>query len=248
MMQKLTDMHCHILHGIDDGAQSMEEMYAMLRKAAEQGIGRIVATPHATPGIERFNREKYDRALEDARAYCAEKRLDIEIFGGAEILYTDQTCRFLEDGRIPTMAGTDYVLVEFSPDVRYGSLHGALTNPLHSGYLPIVAHVERYNCLLKHPARLNEIKHELGVYYQVNCSSIIRGHDMRTRHFVNKILDWDLLDIISTDAHRAASVRVINMREAWLTLKHEFGEDYANELADGHLLFGANEENTEDAE
>lgn len=238
MRRGLTDIHHHILSGMDDGAQNSKEMHAMLRRAADDGIVRIVATPHVTPGVERFDREQYDRALQEAREYCEEKRIPMEIYGGAEILYTNQTCRFLEDGRVPTMADTEFVLVEFSPDIRYERLCAALTDLLHTGFLPIVAHVERYHCLNRHPSRLLEIKRELDVCYQVNCATIIKQRDLLTRRFLKKILDWDLLDVIATDSHHAAVSRTVNMREAWLKLKQEYGGSYANELTDGHLLFG----------
>lgn len=243
MRKGLTDIHHHLLFGMDDGAQSAKEMHAMLRRAAEDKVSRIVATPHVTPGVERFDREQYDLALKDARAYCAENEIPIEVFPGAEILYTDQTCRFLEDGRVPTMAGTEYVLVEFSPDIRYAKLHDALTELQHYGYLPIVAHVERYYCLLKHPSRLLEIKRELDVCYQVNCSTIIKQKSFTARHFLKKLMDWDLLDVIATDSHHASGVRTVNIREAWHTLKREYGAAYANELTDGHLLFGSSKNN-----
>ena len=245
MKQILTDIHHHLLFGMDDGAQNPKEMYAMLHRAQENGIGRIVATPHVTPGIERFDQEHYDVALREAQAYSDEHRLGIEIYGGAEILYTTQTCRFLEDGRVPTMAGTEYVLVEFSPDIRYTKLHEALSELRRYGYLPIVAHVERYLCLLKHPARLQELKRELNVCYQVNCGTIIKQRNFTTRHFLKKMMNWDLLDVIGTDAHHAANMRTCNMRDAWYALKREFGREYAYELADGHLLFGSEITKTE---
>ncbi len=208
----------------------------MLRKAMEDGIGRIVATPHVTPGVKRFNWEQYHQAMEEARTYCKERNLPIELFEGAEILYTNQTCSFLQDGRIPTMAGTDHVLVEFSPDVRFERLREALDALLCHGYLPIVAHVERYRCLAMHPARMEKLKTEMEIYFQVNCSSIIGKKDAATHRFVEKLLDWDMIDAIATDAH-SSTVRSVHMHEAWLKLKKEFGAPYANELTDGHLLF-----------
>lgn len=238
MKKKFTDIHHHILYGIDDGAATPQKMYEMLQKAAEDNIGRIVATPHVTPGVKRFDRDQYDRALCDARRYCDEKGLDIELYEGCEILYTSQTPNFLADGRIPTMADTDYVLVEFSPDVRFERFKEALDSLQGYGYLPIVAHVERYACLAQHPARAEKIKEEMDVYFQVNCSSIIgnKKSSMGNHRFVEKLLDWDLIDAIGSDAH-SPNMRAVHMREAWQKLKKEFGAAYANELTDGHLLF-----------
>ena len=235
-MKRFTDIHHHILYGLDDGAPNPKEMHAMLRKAAEDNIGRIVCTPHVTPGVRRFNREQFAQALSEARAYCRERGLEIELFEGAEILYTGQTCEFLQQGRVPTMADTDHVLVEFSPDVRYDRLQEALDALLCHGYLPIIAHVERYQCLSTHPNRLEKLKSEMDIYLQVNCSSILGKTDASTRRFVEKLLDWDMIDAIGTDAH-SSTVRAVHMREAWRLLRQEFGAAYANELTDGHLLF-----------
>lgn len=235
-MKRFTDIHHHILYGLDDGAPNPKEMRAMLTKAAEDNIGRIVATPHVTPGVKRFDREQYHRAMNEARQYCQDRGLGIELFEGAEILYTGQTCEFLMEGRVPTMAGTDHVLVEFSPDVRYDRLYDALDSLQCHGFLPIVAHVERYQCLVTHPNRLEKLKEEMDVYFQVNCSSIIGKKDAPTRRFVEKLLDWDMIDTIGTDAH-SSTVRSVHMKDAWRLLKKEFGAPYANELTDGHLLF-----------
>lgn len=242
MKARLTDIHQHLLYGMDDGARSADEMHAMLRRAAAQGIARIVATPHITPGVERFDFEQYERARAEAQTYCAEEGLGIEMYAGAEILYTEQTCRFLEEGRAPTMAGTDHVLVEFSPDIRYEKLHEALTQLQHYGYLPIVAHVERYECLTRRPSRLGELKDELDVCFQVNCATIIQSKGFAIRHFLKKLIEWDMLDAIATDAHHAKTVRTVNMREAYQALKREYGASYARHLTDGHLLFNTEEE------
>lgn len=238
MKRKFTDIHQHILYGIDDGAATPQKMYEMLEKAAADNIGKIVATPHVTPGVKRFDRDQYDRALRDARAYCSENGLDIELYEGCEILYTSQTPSFLMDGRIPTMADTDYVLVEFSPDVRFERFQEALDSLLGRGFLPIIAHVERYSCLAQHPARAERIKEALDVCYQVNCSSILndKKSSMARHRFVEKLLDWDLIDALGSDAH-SPNLRSVHMREAWQVLKKEFGASYANELTDGHLLF-----------
>ena len=236
-MMGFTDIHHHILCGMDDGARDPGEMRAMLRRAADDGIARIVATPHVTPGVAYFDRERYERALEEARACCRAEGIPIALHPGAEILYTDQTCRFLAEGRVPTLAGTEYVLVEFSPDIRHDRLCDALAQLLHAGFLPVIAHAERYRCLTRHPARAAKLRRELDIRFQVNCSSILRPGDFLARRFIEKLLQWDMLDAIATDAHRADGPRTVHMRQAWLKIEEKFGETRANGLADGHLLF-----------
>lgn len=233
-----TDIHHHLLSGLDDGARSADEMRDMLRAAAADGISRIVATPHVTPGVYPFDLERYERTLSEAREFCAREGLGIELHGGAEILYTEQTCRFLEEGRAPTMAGTQYVLVEFSPDERYSRLRDALSHLRRAGFLTIVAHAERYECLVAHPARLEELREELEVCYQVNCASFLRSKGFLVNRFLKRMIESDLLDCIATDAHRAQGHRLVNMRAACEALGQRIGEERAFACADGHLLFG----------
>ena len=183
---------------MDDGAQNPKEMHAMLRKAAEDGIGRIVATPHVTPGVRRFNREQYQRSLEEARSYCQEKDLDIALYEGAEILYTGQTCDFLMEGRVPTMAGTDHVLVEFSPDVRYDRLCDALDALQCHGYLPIIAHVERYPALRR--ASVRRRLEGMTLLMQSNAESFL------SRRSAHRMLKWwkqGSIHILASDCHHA---------------------------------------------
>ena len=236
MKKRFTDIHHHILFGIDDGPSSAEKMHAMIDRAAAQGISRIVATPHVTPGVKRFDEEQYHAALEDARRYCEEMEYDLQFYEGAEILYTEQTCAFLQEGRVPTMAGTDFVLVEFSPDIEFKKLKHALKKLLRAGYLPIVAHVERYRCLAVRPSRAIALKEELDVAFQVNCTSVLEKRGFFERRFVARMLDEELVDAIATDAHNSTS-RPARMKSAWRKLKKLYGASYARSLTDGSLLF-----------
>ena len=87
-MNGFTDYHAHFVYGVDDGAQTREEMYAMLDAAAADGVRHLFATSHSTPGMERFPQEVYDRHLALARAYCTQKGYDLKLEHGSELLYT----------------------------------------------------------------------------------------------------------------------------------------------------------------
>lgn len=235
-MERVTDIHQHLVYGMDDGAQSREDMFAMLRRAADEGIGRIVATPHAVPGVEPFNREDYYRRLDEADDYCRQNGLDIELEEGAEILYTDQTCRFLQEGLVPTLAQSDFVLVEFSPDVPFERLYGALERLAQGGFLPVVAHVERYRCLTMRPANALRVKDSLQVYFQVNCASVLDGCGFWANRFLRKMFEHGMIDAVATDAHNVSS-RPARMKAARAALARQYGEDYASRLTDGELIF-----------
>ena len=210
-------------------------MYAMLDKAAADGVGCIVATPHVTPGIEPFEREQYAFALERAREYCALRNLNMKIKSGAEILYTEQTARFLVEKQIPTMADTNLVLVEFFPDIRFENMEEAIRRLFANGYRVILAHIERYDCLVRNPARAVRLKEENDVLFQVNCSTIIEGKGFFVRRFINQMLQQRLIDAVASDAH-GLNVRIVRMKQAWRILKYRCGAEYARKLLCGGVL------------
>ena len=90
MKQELTDIHQHPIWGMDDGADSRETMFSMLREAHFQGIKTIVATTHAAPGFHPFNMELYTERLAEAQAFCNLEDLQIRLLPGAEIAWTDR--------------------------------------------------------------------------------------------------------------------------------------------------------------
>jgi len=235
MKHRFVDIHHHLAYGVDDGPKNFEQMQKMLDRAAKQNIGVIIATPHVTPGVRRFHIDEYHKAVDDAKDYCAEAGYDLEILEGCEILYTEQTPRLLRDGYVPTLNGTDFVLVEFSPDIKYKKLKEALDSILCQGFRPVVAHVERYNCLTRMPSRAEKIKATMDVRFQMNCSSVIKKKGFFVRLFVNRMLKKQLIDALGTDAHNVTT-RVANMKAAWRTVRRKYGAAYARRLTNGSLL------------
>ena len=230
MTRGFIDIHHHLLHGVDDGSQSLNMSLRMAKRAYEAGTRVIVATPHVTPGVERIPEETFQQRLEELRAACAKERMELRILLGAEILYTDMTCRLLSEGRVPTLAGTEYVLVEFMPGVRFDALYKALEGILRAGFLPVVAHVERYACLASSPRRANLIKDELeGVLFQMNNSTILGGRGFFSDLHTRRLLDEGLIDITASDAHNLRE-RPTRMREAYEKLKEEYDGVYAGNL------------------
>lgn len=237
MKSGLIDIHEHLLYGMDDGPKKRSGMYRMLEQAAGQGVAEIVATPHVTPGVRSFDRAQYQKALQEARDYCLKQGLEITIHEGAEILYTDQACRLLVKGDLPTMAGSDCVLVEFSPDVRYEALCEALSRLLSHGYRPILAHVERYRCLVIWPPRAEKLKKDMEVFFQVNCSTVIEGKGFLVRRFVDRMMRGELIDALASDAHGTSS-RPNRLRRAWVIARKKYGAAYARRLVSGEMLKG----------
>ena len=104
MKQELTDIHQHPIWGMDDGADSRETMFSMLREAHFHGIKTIVATTHAAPGFHPFNMELYTERLAEAQAFCNSGGFADPASSSAEIAWTCQVPMALQQGKIPQSA------------------------------------------------------------------------------------------------------------------------------------------------
>lgn len=171
-MSGFTDYHAHFVYGVDDGAQTREEMYAMLDAAASDGVRHLFATSHSTPGMEHFPQEVYDRHLALARAYCTQKGYDLKLEHGSELLYTPATGYAAVQRQMLTLGDTGWVLLEFVPNITAKELETALQEITGAGYRILVAHIERYPCLAQHGllARLHE---QYRLRCQINCSAVL---------------------------------------------------------------------------
>lgn len=229
MKKGFVDIHQHLLWGLDDGADDRETMRDMLKCAHEQGIRRIYATTHVCPGFRAFDAALYAERLAEAREICEQERLEIDVVQGAETAWTYQTPDALRQGRIPTMNGTEYVLIEFWPSVRWDEVETAVRQLLRAGFVPILAHVERYRCFFWSPARAARLKQEHTVYYQVNASSVLGGESALCNQSAKRLLKRRLVDAVASDAHNCGS-RPQRMAAAYRRLKAKYGAEYARAL------------------
>ena len=196
------DIHCHILPGVDDGARSISEAERMLDIAYADGIRSAVLTPHFFP--DRFENSK-ERLLEEISKLREFTKEFPEPFGlslGCEVFACSDALEQLMDEKIPTMADTRYVLVEFPVRIDLKSMLSYVHTLLMSGFWPIVAHDERYEAVHVHRDGVGQLI-DLGAYIQVNASDLSGEHGFKMKRFCRRLLREDQLHFIGTDAHRA---------------------------------------------
>lgn len=225
----IVDVHCHIMPGIDDGSRSMEETLKMLEIAQSEGITHMIATPHFKSGHHNASPEKVNGLIDDVQTAADVHGIDIELFQGNEILYHDELCEEVDEGKISRMNDTDYVLVEFMPSDQYQYIRNSLDEVISEGYQPIIAHVERYSCMVNDIENVREIK-RMGVEIQVNASSIMGGIGKDVKKFLHKLLKEQIVDYIGTDAHRCEGSRTPQMAECADYLYKKYDEQYVDEI------------------
>ncbi len=226
------DIHHHLIYGIDDGAQSFAGTEKMIRQAVENQVHAIITTPHITPGHAPFPMEDYLKHLQETREYLDRENIDLTLYTGSEALYTPSTPYQLSEGKVPTLAGTRYVLIEFSPDDTYKYLTDAAGAVESLGYVPVFAHVERYECLKK-ADQVRRFKEDYGALIQVNAATVLRKHSFFHQRFINHLFEDELVDFISTDCHDLPG-RDNHMAEAFDQLTVLYGIDMAHALTHGN--------------
>lgn len=229
MKQELTDIHQHLLWGIDDGADSREIMYSMLREAQRQGIITIVATSHARPGLQPFDMGLYTERLTEAQCFCKTEDLGICVLPGAEIAWTHQTPLALRQGRIPTMGGTDYVLLELWRNISWQAAQDAVKQLTRAGYCPVLAHPERYLAFIRSPKKTLQFRNETGALLQLNADTVLSPRNYWERRFTEYLLKEGAVDAIASDAHDCIN-RPVNMEAAYQWLTTHTDAAYAKEL------------------
>jgi len=233
MSHAFIDIHQHILYGVDDGPKSCLEMFNMIKAAYEDGVRTIIATPHIAPGIKPFRVEPLEAKVSEARWYCEKNGYDLDIHLGSEIFYNDYAERLLTERKIPTLAGSSKVLLEFPDKIGFDELERAIQTTLRSGLIPVLAHVERYNNIIFSPKKLSQMKDKYQMYLQIDTDCLLRERKYVTHRVINQLLSKELIDFVSSDAHDMDKRRC-NMTVAYLKLVDMFSESYADRLMCNH--------------
>lgn len=194
------DIHSHILPGVDDGAETLEEAMSMIDVAYKEGTRKLMLTPHYIRGKNSYSKEELHKRFEDFQIEVGRKYSDMKLYLGNEILYEDGIIEDLKEGLIQFMNDTKYVLVEFNIRISYHQLYDAIRKLTNARYRPIIAHVERYRCLFKHIERIDELV-GMEAYLQMNISSVYGGMLDENARWCKKLVKEEYISFFGTDAH-----------------------------------------------
>lgn len=219
------DIHNHTLYGVDDGSKSLEMSMNMIDIAYKEGIRGIIFTPHFNRRIWEVDKSVLYERFDKLKEAVAAKYPDMKLYLGNEIYYCQNTEEDVSCERMVPMAGSRYVLVEFDTSASFRTIKNAVTQVMQWDYIPILAHVERYECLLSKPALVDELV-DKGAYIQVNARTIDGENGRLAKSMVKKLLKRYMVHFVATDAHRdEGRAPYISASRAYIAKK--YGEDYA---------------------
>lgn len=222
----MIDLHCHILPGIDDGADSISTSLEMARIAHDDGIIAMACTPHITPGKYDNDSSTIIPAIGKLQQAIDDAGLDLQLFWGADIHVAPEMIQRISRGEWLTLAGTQYFLFEPPHHVLPPNLLKLAKSLLDRGLVPIVTHPERLSWIDKHYDVITALD-EMGCPLQITAGAVVGRFGKRPRYWAERLLEEGRVDIIATDAHGVrhrppllaegyhAAARIVGEERAW---------------------------------
>lgn len=197
----MIDIHCHILHDMDDGARSLEESVAMCKMAVENNITKIVTTSHFMPGtlVKDYVAQRNER-IKELRTELEIRKIPLEIVPGAEIYVSDEIFYVNEIEKL-RIGETDYVLIEFDFIGLTANRIMRYVNEIRkSGVNVIIAHPERYKFFQDDYSIINMLR-ENGVMFQVNAGSLLGAFGHKEYKLARELCATNSAFFLASDAH-----------------------------------------------
>lgn len=209
-----TDMHSHLLPGLDDGAETLEQSLVLLRQLRELGYRKLIMTPHIMGDFYRNTPNGVRKTLEVLRTAAAHAGLgDVELDCAAEYYLDEWLAQKIEQKEPLLSFGGErrYVLFETSYINEPFNFSETVFNLQAAGYQPVLAHPERYTYLYGRFEELIRIR-ETGVLLQVNLNSLVGYYSSGAKRVAEKLVDNGMVDLVGTDAHNLKHLESIRSK------------------------------------
>jgi protein-tyrosine phosphatase len=220
----MIDIHSHILPGVDDGAQTLDDSIEMAKAAVAQGIHTIVATPHHRNNqFVNFRADILTR-VDELNCKIKEAKIPIEILPGQETrIYGDLAEGLTAEEILPVNLNTPYILVELPTSTVPRYTNRLLYELQVGGFTPIIVHPERNSEFLTKPEKLYELVKN-GVLTQVTAASLVGKFGKKIKKFSHEIVQANLTHFLASDAHNLHN-RGFLMQEAIQDIDETYGID-----------------------
>lgn len=200
----MIDMHNHVLFGVDDGAQCLEDSVTMLDTAKEVGFTGVVLTPHYMC-YQNFTSpvSENEKRLSQLKEVIRRIGLEMDLYLGSELLYEYKLGDLLDTGAFKPLGDSCYYLIE---TIRHGGSEAGLMNFIQKlkdrGYQAVFAHPERYDFVQDDPNILIEFMKK-GCLIQSNYLSLTNYYGERSRDTLKIMLEHNMVQLMGSDAHQA---------------------------------------------
>lgn len=210
------DMHSHILPGIDDGSESLEESLELVRGMQALGYRKLIMTPHIMSDFYKNTPEIIRGKLQELRQAVEEASIDMELGCAAEYYLDEGLMQKLDNDEELLTFGDNYLLFETSFLNEPLNLRETIFRMRSKGYKPVLAHPERYTYFYGKYEELVALR-ELGVLFQPNLNSLTGYYSAGAKEVAERLVEQGLVDFVGSDAH---SMKHVNQLQRVLSTKH----------------------------
>lgn len=201
----MIDFHTHILPNIDDGSESVEETFNLIKEAKSVGFDSIISTSHY---IEKYyevgvkERCEWINALSEA---LKKESIDMNLYLGNEVYFSENIIQLLKENKIAKINNSRYMLFEFAMNVKPINVYDVIYEMLQNKIVPVLAHPERYSFVQKDPSFIYELI-DAGVLMQVNYASIIGWYGKKAEILAKKFLESNMISFLGSDVHKQRTI------------------------------------------
>lgn len=226
----MIDIHVHILPGMDDGAEDLQDTIEMARLAVDSGVRGMVATPHCNlPGVyDNYYGDEYIEVFQRVQRVLKAQKIPLQLYPGMEVFVTSEVPKLLTEGKLLTINAGHYMLVEFAFEEEPEYVEMMLKKIYNMGICPVIAHPERYVCVQQNPQIAYHWK-KMGYQIQINKGSFIGRFGREARYTAYRLLSHNLVTTIASDGHSPYQ-RTPYMLDAYKELTKEYSKEHLNVL------------------
>lgn len=232
----MIDIHSHILFGVDDGCNSIQDSVDIIKKMKKIGFDKIVLTPHYIKGSNYVcdNNTKKLR-LNLINKLLKENQIDVELILGNEVYINDEIDELIMSKQIFTINKSRYILIELPLYNKINNVEDIIYELKLKGYIPIIAHPERYLYFQKNRDELKKL-YESGVYFQCNYGSIVGQYGKDATNLLIYLLQHNMVSFMGTDVHKPDSNVLLNFHQIRKKIEEYIGEEGFKRISYNNII------------
>lgn len=205
----VADVHSHLLPGLDDGVQTLDESVAVIRVFQQLGYRKLVTTPHVMSDLYRNTVDTITNAHRQLTAHLEKQKIDITVEAAAEYYLDEILIETIREGKTLLTFGNHNLLFETNFMTEPLMLKEFIFNSKTKGYQPVLAHPERYLYLQNEAGKLEDLIHR-GVLMQVNIGSLAGQYGPAAKQTGSFLVKQGWVSFLGSDCHNMNHVALLS--------------------------------------
>ena len=203
------EFHSHLIFGVDDGCETIEQSIEILRHFEKLGMRKVITTPHAMSDFYKNSKENIYPLRDEIRKRLVEENIQIEFDAAAEYMIDDGFEKKIAAGNLLTFGPEGkHILVELPFMTEPRNFSSCLFELQIGGYIPVLAHPERYLYYANEKDKYHELK-DRGVLFQLNMLSALGYYSKPVADAANYLVNQKLIDLVGSDTHHMRHMQIL---------------------------------------